>query len=87
MLMTNRANQYHFFENLWPELEVNYEYWPNGEHQGLNRDMLTPSLIVGRVSLGLTPRTNFITGTGYQSSVTNHPVTNNSLVVSARMTF
>jgi hypothetical protein len=65
----------------------NYEYWPNGEHQGLNPVMLTPSLIIGRVSPGLTPRTNFITGTGYQSSVTNDPVTNNNLVVFARMTF
>jgi len=33
------------------------------------------------------PRTNFIIGAGYQISVANHPVTNNNLVVSARVAF
>jgi hypothetical protein len=33
----NTTFQYHFLQYFWPELEVNYEYWPNGEHQGLSQ--------------------------------------------------
>ena len=42
-VLINTAFQYHIFEYLWPELEVNYEYWPNGEHEGLSQVLLTPS--------------------------------------------
>ena len=33
----NTAFQYHFMQYFWPEVEVNYEYWPNGEHVGLDQ--------------------------------------------------
>jgi hypothetical protein len=45
----NTAFQYHFLQYFWPELEVNYEYWPNGEHQGLSQVLLTPGIIFGRL--------------------------------------
>jgi hypothetical protein len=56
----------HIFQYFWPELEVNYEFWPNGVHEGLNQVMLTP----GRIPLGWTQRTNLILGAGYQIAVT-----------------
>jgi hypothetical protein len=31
-ILWNTTLQYHFMQYFWPELEVNYEYWPNGEH-------------------------------------------------------
>jgi hypothetical protein len=35
-ILWNTAFQYHFMQYFWPEVEINYEYWPNGEHVGLN---------------------------------------------------
>lgn len=35
-VLWNTVFQYHFLRYFWPELEVNYEYWPNGEHSGLS---------------------------------------------------
>ena len=51
-ILWNTAFQYHFMQYFWPELEVNYEYWPNGERGGLNQVLLTPGLIFGRFKIG-----------------------------------
>jgi len=56
-VLANVAFQYHIFEYLWPQLEVNYEFWPNGVHESLNQVLLTPGLIIGRIPLGWTKRT------------------------------
>jgi hypothetical protein len=73
------------FEYFWPAVEVNYEFWPNGTHAGLNQVLLTPELILGRFKLA--PRQNFIIGAGYQIAVTHNPVVHDNFVVSARLTF
>jgi hypothetical protein len=77
--------QYHLFEYFWPELEVNYTYWPSGTHADLSQVMLTAGLILGRFPLG--GRENLIVGAGYQFAVTSNPVTNNNWVMTVRMTF
>jgi hypothetical protein len=41
-ILWNTTFQCHFMEYVWPEREVNYEYWPNGEHVGLSQVLLTP---------------------------------------------
>ncbi len=84
-VLWNTTFQYHFMQYFWPELEVNYEYWPNGEHVGLSQVLLTPGIIFGRFALA--PRQNLIFGVGYQFAVSSNPVTQNNLVVSARLTF
>ena len=51
----------------WLELQVNYEYWPNGEHVGLNQVLLTPGIIFGRFKIGQDTPTrpiNLIFGAG-----------------------
>ena len=48
----NTTFQYQFMQYFWPELEVNYVYWPNGEHGGLNQVLLTPGIIFGRFKIG-----------------------------------
>src|SRR5215470_6918524 len=76
-VLINTAFQYHIFEYLWPQLEVNYEYWPNGEHQHLSQVLLTPGIIFGRFKIGMDTPTrpiNLIFGAGYQFSVTSNPV-------------
>ncbi len=85
-ILWNTSFQYHLMQYFWPELEVNYEHWPNGEHQGLNQVLLTPGIIFGRFPLG-PPRQNLIVGAGYQFAVTPNPVTQNNIVVTARITF
>jgi hypothetical protein len=83
--LANVAFQYHIFDYLWPEFEVNYEYWPNGTHEDLSQVLLMPGVIIGR--LPISGRYNLILGAGYQFAVTSHPVTNKNWVITARMTF
>jgi hypothetical protein len=89
-ILRNTAFQYHFMQYFWPELEVNYEYWPNGERGGLNQVLLTPGLIFGRFKIGQDTATrpiNLIFGAGYQVAVTSNPVTKNNFVATVRITF
>ena len=86
----NTTFQYHLFEYFWPELEVNYEYWPNGEHVGLSQVLLTPGVILGRFRIGMDSPTrpiNLIVGAGYQVAVTPNPVVQNNFVGTIRITF
>jgi hypothetical protein len=86
----NTTFQYHLSQYLWPELEVNYEYWPNGEHQGLSQVMLTPGIIFGRFKIGQDTPTrpvNLNIGIGYQVAVTPNPVIQNNVVGTVRITF
>lgn len=84
-VLINTTFQYHIFEYLWPELEVNYTYWPGGIHKDLSQVLLTPGIIFGRFPLG--GRYNLIVGAGYQFALTDHPVTSNNWVITSRMTF
>jgi hypothetical protein len=84
-VLWNTAFQYHLWQYFWPELEVNYTYWPNGTHAGWNQVLLTPGLILGRFKLA--ERENLIVGAGYQFAVTNNPVVANNWVITARLTF
>lgn len=89
-ILWNTAFQYHFLQYFWPELEVNYETWPNGEHTGLSQVLLTPGIIFGRFKIGQDSPTraiNLIFGVGYQVAVTQNPVTQNNIVATARITF
>jgi hypothetical protein len=84
-VLWNTTFQYHVFQYFWPAVEVNYEFWPNGTHAGLNQVLLTPELILGRFALA--PRQNLIIGAGYQIAVTNNPVVHDNFVASVRFTF
>ena len=89
-VLWNTTFQYHFMQYFWPELEVNYEYWPNGEHQGLSQVLLTPGIIFGRFPIAMDSPTrpvNLIFGVGYQFAVTPTPVVQNNVVATVRVTF
>ena len=66
-IVTNVAFQYHIAPVLWPEVEVNWTHYMNGQRDGLNQVYLTGGLVIGRFrlphGLGLT------VGGGYQSAV------------------
>ena len=89
-IVSNTTFQYHLLQYFWPELEVNYTYWPNGTHAGWNQVMLTPGLILGRFQIAKDTPTrpvNLIIGAGYQVAVTPNPVTQNNFVGTIRVTF
>lgn len=89
-ILWNTTFQYHLWEYLWPEFEVNYEYWPNGEHTGLSQLSFTPGIIFGRFKIGMDTASrpiNLIVGAGYQFAVTQSPVVQNTWVATARITF
>jgi hypothetical protein len=62
------AFQYHWAKYFWPEFEVNYTHWADGERSGKDQVFLTPGLILGRFNLA--KDVNFIVGAGYQFAVT-----------------
>ena len=73
-------------------MEVNYEYWPNGEHQGLSQVLITPGIVLGRFKVGEwstypSRPINLNVGFGYQFAVTANPVTANNWIATARLTF
>ncbi|HEV7926821.1 MAG TPA: hypothetical protein VGR14_15785 [Verrucomicrobiae bacterium] len=84
-LLINTAFQYRLIKVAWPELDVNYTYYPNGEHTGLNQVFLTPSFIIGR--LPIWERVGLTIGLGYQVAVTDKPAYNHNFIVSARLPF
>lgn len=89
-ILFNTTFQYHLLQYLWPEVEVNYEYYPNGEHAGLSQVLLTPGIIFGRFQIGQDTPTrpiNLNFGIGYQFAVTDNPVVKNNIVATARITF
>ena len=66
-LQTNIALQYHLDQVFWPEFEVNWTYYPNGQRAGLNQVFLTPGLVLGRFNLN--EALKFTIGVGYQIAV------------------
>jgi len=84
-LVLNTALQYRLIKVLWPEIDINYTYWPNGEHTGLNQVFLTPSFIIGR--LPIWDRVGMTIGLGYQVAVSDKPTYNHNFVLSARVPF
>ncbi|HEX3716898.1 MAG TPA: hypothetical protein VH595_02940 [Verrucomicrobiae bacterium] len=84
-LQINTAFQYRLIKVLWPEVEVNYEYWPNGEHEGKEQVFLTPGFLIGR--LPIWERVGMTIGLGYQFALTDNPTFNHNFIVSERIPF
>jgi hypothetical protein len=91
-IVSNVAFQYHFAKYFWPEFEINYTHWVDGERGGKDQVFLTPGLILGRFKLA--EDTNLIVGAGYQFAVTPQttkpvltPTHDNSWIVTTRLSF
>ena len=81
----NTTLQYRILRYFWPEFEVNYTWWPNGEREGETQVFLTPGLVVGRIPIH--DRLGLTLGAGYQVAVTRNPAYNHNVVLSARLPF
>jgi len=84
-LQSNTALQYRLIKVLWPEMEVNYTYYPNGEHTGKEQVFLTPGFLIGR--LPIWERVGLTIGLGYQVALTHDATFNHNFIISARLPF
>jgi hypothetical protein len=91
-IQTNVAFQYHLMKVLWPQLEVNWTYFADGQRGGLNQVFLTPGLVIGRFQLA--SGILFTTGFGYQIAVSPNyrpnpltPAYNHALLFTTRFNF
>jgi hypothetical protein len=84
-LAWNTALQYRIYHYFWPEFEVNYTWWPNGEREGETQVFLTPGILVGRIPIH--ERVGLTVGFGYQVAVTKNPMYNHAAILSGRIPF
>jgi hypothetical protein len=84
-LLWNTALQYRVVKVLWPEVEINYTYWPNGGHEGKNQVFITPGLLLGRFPIW--ERLGLTVGLGAQIAVTERPLYSHSIILTARLPF
>ncbi len=84
-LLINTAFQYHVLKLLWPQVELNYTAWPNGEHGGRSQLFVTPGIVVGRIPLY--ERLGLTVGVGYQSAVTHYALYRRRIILSLRLPF
>ena len=81
----NTAFQYHLLKYFWPEFEVNYTWFPDGDHAGKNEVFLTPGMVVGRIPLY--DRLALVAGAGFQVAVSKFERYHNAWVITARLPF
>lgn len=84
-VLFNTALQYHVDKYFWPEVEANYTYWPNGEHNNKQQLFITPGLVLGRFPIW--KRVGITFGAGYQAAVTDKPLMRNNFIFTGRIPF
>lgn len=81
----NSAFQYRVVQKLWPELEVNATFFPNGSKAGDNQVFLSPGLLAGKFHVW--GRLGFAVGGGIQIAVTHFHTFNHNRVLTLRFPF
>jgi hypothetical protein len=82
----NLALQSHVGEVLWPEVEMNYAYFPNGPRAGKYQISITPNFIVG--SIPIYGRLALNVGLGYQVALSPRaPTFDRNWILSVRLNF
>ena len=81
----NTAFQYRVKKYFWPEFEVNYTWWPNGEREGETQVFFTPGIVIGRIPVY--ERIGITAGFGYQVAVTRSPAYNHAAIFTGRIPF
>lgn len=91
-VVNNVAFQYRLLDLFWPQVEVNWTYFPDGQHGGKNQVFLTPGLVVGRVPVSGPLKATF--GIGYQAALAPAyraspltPAYNRAWLASSRLSF
>lgn len=84
-LTWNNAFQYRVFKKIWPETEINFTHYYQGEHSGHTSVYLTPGVVFGRFHVK--DRLGFTVGAGYEVAVTSFHPTNHIPIFSVRFPF
>jgi hypothetical protein len=84
-LLWNATFQYHAVKRVWPEIEMNATFWPDGTLSGKNQVFLTPGLVPGRFPIH--GRLGFTIGAGVQIAASSYHQYNHNWIVTARMPF
>lgn len=84
-LAWNTTFQYHIQKYIWPEVEANYTWYPNGKHEGLEQLFITPAVDIGRFPIY--QRVGVTFAAGVQVAVTDHPLMHRNIIFSARLPF
>ena len=80
----NTAFQFRL-NKVWPELEVNATFFPDGPHAGNRQVFLSPGVVVGKFHLW--KRLGFAVGGGIQVAVTRYHTFNHNLLLTVRFPF
>lgn len=84
-LLWNNTFQYHIYKKFWPEVEVNFTHYYQGEHSGHTSVYLTPGIVFGRFRIK--GRLSFTAGAGFETAVTSFHPTNRIPIFSIRFPF
>ena len=84
-LLWNTAFQYRVFRKLWPELEINATFWPDGNNDGQKQVFLTPGLVLGRFPIH--NRLGVTLGGGVQIAAARFHQFNDNWILTLRMPF
>jgi hypothetical protein len=84
-LTWNNAFQYRVFKKIWPETEVNFTHYYQGDHSGHTAVYLTPGMVLGKFHL--IDRLGCTVGGGFQIAVTSFHPTNHIPILSVRFPF
>ena len=79
-ILCNTAFQYRVLKKLWPEVEVNATFWPDGTNDGKKQVFLTPGIVIGRFPIR--NRLGFTVGGGVQVAATNFHQYNHNWILS-----
>jgi hypothetical protein len=81
----NNAFQYRVHRELWPEVEINSTFFPNGPRSGMKQTFITPGMVLGRFAL--THRLGLTFGAGVQIAATHFHTSNHNAIFSVRLPF
>jgi hypothetical protein len=84
-LLWNATLQYHLAKRIWPEVEMNATFWPDGTLGGKKQIFVTPGIVFGRFPIH--KRLGFTIGGGVQIAASSYHQYNHNWIVTARMPF
>jgi hypothetical protein len=84
-LLWNATLQYHVAKRIWPEVEMNATFWPDGTLSGRKQIFVTPGIVFGRFPIH--NRLGFTIGGGVQIAASTYHQYNHNWIVTARMPF
>lgn len=81
----NNSFQYRIMKKIWPEVELNSNFFQAGKNDGKNQTFVTPGVVLGRFRLA--GRVGLTFGAGYQIASTRFHTTNHNAIFSIRLPF